>query len=86
MKVREAFPGFTTLFKHCRPAAGDAVVYEVDAGAPADPNLVMKASCFDDEKPVGETFEFIISKEWVLENIGNILAKYEPVDNAADVV
>ena len=54
MKVREAFPGFTTLFKHCRPAAGDAVVYEVDAGAPADPNLVMKASCFDDEKPVGK--------------------------------
>ena len=73
MKVREAFPGFTRLFKYCRPSIGDAIVYDVSAGNPTDPNLIMKASCFDGEKPIGEVFEFIISKEWVIENVEKIL-------------
>ena len=77
MKIREAFPSFTALLKYCRPNAGDAIVYAVDAGMPTEPNLVMKASLFDGENPIGEIIEFVISKEWVLENVALILQKSE---------
>lgn len=77
MKIREAFPSFTALFKQCRPNAGDVIVYAVDSGMPTEPNLVMKASLFDGENPIGEIIEFVISKEWVLENIALILQKSE---------
>lgn len=73
MKIAEAFPAFTYLFQHCRPKETDFIVYDVDSGQQTDCNLVMKAARFEDEKMVGDYSELIISKEWVLENLEEIL-------------
>ena len=82
MKIREAFPAFTTLFQYCRPKLGDMIVYEVDAGTLTDPNLVIYAAEFTGETLIGETHELMISKEWVLDNINEILANVPDPETA----
>ena len=68
------FPAFTILFHHCRPKESDFTVYAVDAGEPTDYNLVLTAAKFEDDKMVSQPSELIISKEWVLANLEEILA------------
>jgi hypothetical protein len=68
------FMAFTYLFRHCRPKHEDFFVYEVDAGEPTDYNLVLKAMKVEDEALSGDGEELVIAKEWVLENLEEILA------------
>ena len=74
MKALEDFMAFTYLFRFCRPKHEDFFVYEVDAGTPADYNLVLKAMKAEDEELTGDPVEMIIVKEWVLESLEGILA------------
>lgn len=73
MTIKEDFPAFTMLLHYCRPKDTEQIVYSVDGGEYTDFNLVMQAGKFEDEKLVGESSTLIISKEWVLENIDNIV-------------
>lgn len=86
MKVKALgeFPAFTILFHHCRPKETDLTVYAVDAGEPTDYNLILTAAKFDDDKMIGESSVLIVSKEWVLENLEEILANV-PDPEATDV-
>jgi hypothetical protein len=68
------FMAFTYLFRHCRPKHEDFYVYEVDAGEPTDYNLVLKAMKVEGEAFSGDSEELVIAKEWVLENLEEILA------------
>jgi hypothetical protein len=68
------FMAFTYLFRYCRPKHEDFFVYEVDAGEPTDYNLVLKAMKVEDEALSGDGEELVIAKEWVLENLEEILA------------
>jgi hypothetical protein len=68
------FMAFTYLFRHCRPKHEDFFVYEIDAGEPTDYNLVLKAMKVEDEALSGDGEELVIAKEWVLENLEEILA------------
>jgi len=68
------FMAFTYLFRHCRPKREDFFVYEVDAGMPNDYNLSLKAMKVQDGALTGEPEELIVAKEWVLENLEEILA------------
>ena len=73
MTVKEDFPAFTILLHYCRPKDNDHLVYSVDGGEYTDFNLVLHSGKFEEETLVGEPSVFIISKEWVLENIDNIV-------------
>lgn len=68
------FMAFTYLFRHCRPTHEDFFVYEVNAGLPTDYNISLKAMKLEGEALTGESAELIIAKEWVLENLEEILA------------
>lgn len=68
------FMAFTFLFRHCRPKHDDFFVYEVDAGMPTDYNLVLKAMKVEGDAFSGDPTELIVAKEWVLENLEEILA------------
>lgn len=68
------FMAFTYLFRHCRSKHDDFYVYEVDAGMPSDYNLVLKAMKVEGDAMTGDPAELIVAKEWVLENLEEILA------------
>ena len=68
------FMAFTHLFRHCCPKHEDFFVYEVDAGMPTDYNLSLKAMKVQDGALTGDSEELIVAKEWVLENLEEILA------------
>lgn len=68
------FMAFTYLFRHCRPDREEFFVYEVDAGMPTDYNLSLKAMKLQGDALIGDSEELIIAKEWVLENLEEILA------------
>lgn len=69
------FMAFTHLFRYLRPKLNDYFVYEVDAGAPEDYNIIFKAMKVEDNEMVGEEYEILVAKEWVVENIDKILEK-----------
>lgn len=71
------FMAFTYLFRYCRPNHEDFFVYEVDAGMPTDYNIVLKAMKVEGDAfsgDPGDPAELIVAKEWVLENLEEILA------------
>jgi hypothetical protein len=68
------FMAFTYLFRHCRPSYKDFFVYEVDAGEPTEYNITLKAMKVEGDAFAGDPAELIIAKEWVLENLEEILA------------
>lgn len=68
MKVDDYFPEFTKLVQKYRSYLGDVLVYSVDAGEQTDYNIVMKAALFDDDmEMIGDSVDFIVAKEWLLE-------------------
>lgn len=69
----EAYMAFTYVFQYCRPKDKNYLVYSVDAGLPTDYNMVMQAAMFEDDKMISDPAELIVAKEWVLENIEEIL-------------
>jgi hypothetical protein len=69
----EDFMAFTYVFQYCRPKDKNYLVYNVDAGLPTDYNMVMQAAVFEDDKMISDPAELIVAKEWVLENLEEIL-------------
>lgn len=69
----EDFSAFNVLFHYCRPNMTDHLVYEVDAGGPEHQSLLMYTSKFENGQPAGQAYPFVISKEWVIENLDKIL-------------
>ena len=73
------FMAFTYVFRQCRRNHDDFFVYEVNAGLPTDYNLVMTAMKSEGGTLTGEPVELVVAKEWVLENLHEILAKIDKI-------
>jgi hypothetical protein len=73
MRIKDLFPAFTLLLNYCKPGDSMRLVYNVEETTPLEPNLIMHYAKFEEEKMVGESGVFIISKQWVLDNIDNIV-------------
>jgi hypothetical protein len=64
---------FTLTLHYVHPEMKDYEVYDIDAGTPDDPNIVMMCSKFDNLSMIGEPYTFMISKIWIIENLAKIL-------------
>ena len=64
---------FGAALRRARPdTPPDALVYEVDAGAPGDPNTTIRAAVFDrgvldETRMVGDPISLTVSKAWLTE-------------------
>ena len=73
MSEGSPFESFDWIFHNLMPDVPlEAIVYDVDAGEPGDPNIVMRAAVFEgDLEPTGEIldgpWEKIIAKEYLAE-------------------
>lgn len=64
---------FGAALRRARPdTPADALVYEVDAGEPGDPNTVIRAAVFDrgvldEARMIGDPISLTVSKAWLAE-------------------
>jgi hypothetical protein len=72
MKRFPEFEAFTLVLHYCRPLMTDYEVFDVDSGTAEQKSLLMKAIKVRGVDR-GDEYSFVIAKEWVVENVDNIL-------------
>ena len=67
------FENFTRYLQHVKPLYKDYYIYEVDLGEPTDYNVIMHASRFENGEMVGDPYQFIVSKEYFVEDFAKFI-------------